>query len=148
MYERILVATDGSDLSDKAVTSAIDLAKLAGSELIAVTVASRHQASHVEGALLYNVEEVERMQEQTDRHAQQLVDAVCSAASAKGVGRTRALVMKSNHVAESLIEAARIHNCELIVMASHGRRGLRRLLMGSETLHVLTHSHTPVLVLR
>jgi nucleotide-binding universal stress UspA family protein len=148
MYERILVATDGSDLSEKAVTSAIDLAKLAGSELIAVTVAARHQTSHVEGALLYSVDEVDRMQEKTDRHAQQLVDAVCSTASAKGVGQTRAVVMKSNHVAESIIEAARTHNCELIVMASHGRRGLRRLLMGSETLHVLTHSHTPVLVLR
>ncbi len=148
MYERILVATDGSELSEKAVASAIDLAVLAASELVAVTVANRHQASHVEGALLFNAAEVERMQEHTDALAQKRVEAVCIAAQAKGVRQTRAVVMKSNHVAESIVEAARIHNCELIVMASHGRRGLQRLLMGSETLHVLTHSHTPVLVLR
>lgn len=148
MYERILVATDGSELSEKAVTSAIDLALLAGSELLAVTVADRHQASHVEGALLFNAAEIERMQQQTDALALKRVEAVCTAAQARGVRQTRAVVMKSNHVAESIVEAARIHNCELIVMASHGRRGLSRLLMGSETLHVLTHSHTPVLVLR
>ena len=148
MYERILVATDGSELSEKAVTAAIGLAILAGSELVVATVADRHQASHVEGALLFNAAEIDRMQEQTDALAQERVDAVCAAAQAKGVRQTRAVVMKSNQVAESIVEAARIHDCGLIVMASHGRRGLQRLLMGSETLHVLTHSHTPVLVLR
>jgi nucleotide-binding universal stress UspA family protein len=56
--------------------------------------------------------------------------------------------MKSELVSEAIIEAARSYRCDLIVMASHGRRGIKRLLMGSETLHVLTHSHTPVLVLR
>ena len=58
------------------------------------------------------------------------------------------LVMHSELVSEAIIEAARTHQCDLIVMASHGRSGIRRLLMGSETMHVLTHSHTPVLVLR
>jgi nucleotide-binding universal stress UspA family protein len=77
-----------------------------------------------------------------------VVDTVKAAADAKGVKSTRSIVMQSELVSEAIIEAARVHKCDLIVMASHGRRGIKRLLMGSETLHVLTHSHTPVLVLR
>ena len=57
-------------------------------------------------------------------------------------------VAKSDLVAEAIIAAAKKHECDLIVMASHGRRGVKRLLLGSETQHVLTHSHVPVLVLR
>ena len=66
---------------------------------------------------------------------------------AQGV-TVKAVVAKSDLVAEAVISAAKKHKCELIVMASHGRKGLKRLLLGSETQHVLTHSHIPVLVLR
>ena len=73
--------------------------------------------------------------------------AATQAAAAKGVqGRT--LVSKSDMVSHAIIHAAEKNNCDLIVMASHGRRGIKRLLLGSETQHVLTHSSTPVLVLR
>ena len=57
-------------------------------------------------------------------------------------------IAHSDLVAESIVEAAKKHDCDLIVMASHGRKGLQRLLLGSETQHVLTHSPVPVLVLR
>ena len=60
----------------------------------------------------------------------------------------KAVLAKSDLVAEAIIAAAKKHKCDLIVMASHGRKGLKRLLLGSETQHVLTHSHIPVLVLR
>ncbi|MNV41829.1 Universal stress protein family protein [compost metagenome] len=60
----------------------------------------------------------------------------------------KAVIAKSDLVAEAIISAAKKHKCDLIVMASHGRKGLKRLLLGSETQHVLTHSHIPVLVLR
>jgi nucleotide-binding universal stress UspA family protein len=67
--------------------------------------------------------------------------------SAEGV-TVKAVVAKSDLVAEAVISAAKKHKCDLIVMASHGRKGIKRLLLGSETQHVLTHSHIPVLVLR
>lgn len=148
MYERILVATDGSELSEQAVASAIGLAALTGAELIVIKVVHRYPTSYFEGSLLLNQMEVQRLQEQADGEAQRVVDAVRDRAQAQGVRSTQALVMTSEFVSEAIIEAARIHQCDLIVMASHGRRGIKRLLMGSETLHVLTHSHTPVLVLR
>ncbi|MGJ7509584.1 universal stress protein [Variovorax sp. GT1P44] len=148
MYERILVATDGSDLSELAVTSAIDLALLTQAELIVVKVVHHYPASYFEGSMLLSQMEVTRLREQAGTEAQRVVDAVKATAEAKGVKSTRAIVMQSELVSEAIIEAARVHKCDLIVMASHGRRGIKRLLMGSETLHVLTHSHTPVLVLR
>ncbi|GAA4340311.1 universal stress protein [Variovorax defluvii] len=148
MYERILVATDGSELSDLAVNSAIDLALLTNAELVAVRVVHHYPTGYFEGSLLLTQMEVKRMQSEADAEAQRVVDAVKAKAEARGVRSTLAVVMKSELVAEAIIEAARVHKSELIVMASHGRRGLKRLLMGSETLHVLTHSHTPVLVLR
>jgi nucleotide-binding universal stress UspA family protein len=148
MYTRILVATDGSSLSEKAVATAIDLALLARAELVSVTVAHLLSHGYFEGSMVLNQREIELTQEQTDTAAQRLVDAVRTTAIAKGVRSAQAIVMKSNQVAEAIIATAKNQQCDLIVMASHGRRSLARLLMGSETLHVLTHSHIPVLVLR
>jgi nucleotide-binding universal stress UspA family protein len=148
MYKRILVATDGSSLSEQAVATAIDLALLAGAELVSVTVAHLQPYGYFEGSMVLNQREIEASQEQVEQSAQRMVDAVRSAAIARGVRSAQAIVMKSNQVAEAIIATAKNQQCDLIVMASHGRRSLARLLMGSETLHVLTHSHIPVLVLR
>ncbi|MDQ0589410.1 universal stress protein [Variovorax paradoxus] len=148
MYKRILVATDGSSLSEQAVATAIDLALLAGAELVSVNVAHFQPYGYFEGSMVLNQREIEASQEQAEHAAQRLVDAVRTAAVAKGVRSAQAIVMKSNQVAEAIIATAKNQECDLIVMASHGRRSLARLLMGSETLHVLTHSHIPVLVLR
>ena len=98
--------------------------------------------------MMLNQREIEASQEQADLTGQRLVDAVRDTAVAKGVRSAQAIVMKSNQVAEAIIATAKNQQCDLIVMASHGRRSFARLLMGSETLHVLTHSHIPVLVLR
>jgi len=148
MYKRILVPTDGSSLSEQAVATAIDLALLASAELVSVTVAHLQPYGYFEGSMVLNQREIEASQEQVEQSAQRLVDAVRSAAIARGVRSAQAIVMKSNQVAEAIIATAKNQQCDLIVMASHGRRSLARLLMGSETLHVLTHSHIPVLVLR
>jgi nucleotide-binding universal stress UspA family protein len=148
MFKRILVATDGTALSEQAVAKAIDLSVLAGAELLAVTVAHLEPSSHFDGATVSNQRESEDARHRAIAAAQKLVEAVKDAAQAKGVRHAEAVVARSNLVAESIIELAKTRDCDLIVMASHGRRGLTRLLMGSETLHVLTHSHTPVLVLR
>jgi nucleotide-binding universal stress UspA family protein len=92
--------------------------------------------------------DADRLSEQFNFEAQRVVDGVKAMADAKGVKNTRAIVVQSELVSEAIIDTANLHHCELIVMSSHGRRGVQRLLMGSETLQVLTHSRIPVLVLR
>ncbi|SCK26352.1 Nucleotide-binding universal stress protein, UspA family [Variovorax sp. HW608] len=148
MYERILVATDGSELSDLAVQSAIDLALSMQAELVAIRVVRRDPTSYFEGSVVLPQVDVARLAEQMNAEAQRTVDQVKAAADAKGVKKTQAIVVQAEVVSDAIIEAAQTHQCGLIVMSSHGRKGLKRLLMGSETLQVLTHSHTPVLVLR
>ncbi len=147
MYDRILVPTDGSPLSKKAVTAAIDLAALCGAELVALKVVPRYPMSYFEGSVALPPDEVGRIEKQWSQDAQAAVDTVAAAALKKGV-KARAVTARSDLVAESIIAAAKKHKCGLVVMASHGRKGIKRLLLGSETQHVLTHSHVPVLVLR
>jgi nucleotide-binding universal stress UspA family protein len=147
MYQRILVATDGSTLSKKAVSSAIAMAQLTGGELVALKVIPRYPQSYFEGGLALPANDIARVEKQWAEHGQAIVDAVSKAALAKGV-KVKAVTAKSDLVSEAIIAAAKKHKCDLIVMASHGRKGIKRLLLGSETQHVLTHSHVPVLVLR
>ncbi len=147
MYARILVATDDSPLSKKAVNSAISLAALCGAELIAIKVVPRYPQSYFEGSIPLSVEDVKRVEKQWAEDGQAVVDAVKKVAAAKGVS-VKAVTVKSDLVSDALIAAAAKHKADLIVMASHGRKGIKRLLLGSETQHVLTHSHVPVLVLR
>ncbi len=147
MYKRILVATDGSTLSKKAVNAAISLSALCGAELIAVKIVPRYPQSYFEGSIPLSVEDVKRVESQWSAEGKAVVDTVKTAAEAKGV-IVKAVTVKSDLVADAIIAAAKKHKADLIVMASHGRRGIKRLLLGSETQHVLTHSPTPVLVLR
>ena len=147
MYDRILVATDGSPLSKKAVNSAVSLAALCGAELVAIKVVPRYPVSYFEGGMSIAPSDVARIEKQWNDDGQAVAQAVVDAARKKGV-KARAAIARSDLVAESIIAAARKHKCDLIVMASHGRKGIKRLLLGSETQHVLTHSSVPVLVLR
>jgi nucleotide-binding universal stress UspA family protein len=147
MYKRILIATDGSPLSKKAVDSGLGLAALAGATVVALKVVPRYPRSYFEGGMPVNTDDVKRIESQWSDAAQAQVEAVKAAGTAQGV-TVKAVVAKSDLVAEAVISAAKKHKCDLIVMASHGRKGLKRLLLGSETQHVLTHSHIPVLVLR
>lgn len=147
MYKRILVATDGSTLSKKAVASAIGLAAACDAELVALKVVPRYPQAYFEGSIPLSAEEIARVEAQWTDSAQGLLSAVEKAASAKGVS-TKAITVKSDVVSDAIIAAAKKHKADLIVMASHGRKGIKRLLLGSETQQVLTHSHIPVLVLR
>jgi len=147
MYKRILVATDGSTLSKKAVTSAIGLAAACGAELIALKVVPRYPQAYFEGSIPLSVQDVSRVEKQWTDTAQAAVDAVVKAAKAKNVV-AKGVTAKSDVVSDAIIAAAKKQNADLIVMASHGRKGIKRLLLGSETQQVLTHSHVPVLVLR
>ena len=147
MYQRILVATDGSDLSRTAVSSAVGLAAAVGAELVALYVVPRYPVSYFEGGITISVQDIARTEKQWSDKGQAVVEEVKNEAQAKGV-KTTAVVVQSDLVAESIMAAATKHNCDLVVMASHGRKGIKRVLLGSETQHVLTHSTVPVLVLR
>ncbi len=147
MYQRILVATDGSALSATAVRSAIELAAAVSAELVALYVVPRYPVSYFEGGITISVEDMARTEKQWSDKGQTVVDAVQQEAQADGVKAT-GVVVQSDLVAESIIAAAAKHECDLVVMASHGRKGITRVLLGSETQHVLTHSTVPVLVLR
>lgn len=147
MYQKILIATDGSELSVKAADAGIELAALSGGELVAVQVVPRYPVSYFEGGMSLQNADVAEVERQWAESALAHVKALEAQASDRGV-KAKGLTVHADLVAEAIIAAAEKHGCDLIIMASHGRRGLTRLLLGSETTHVLTHSHIPVMVLR
>ena len=147
MYNRILIATDGSELSDKAVRAGLDLAALCGASVIALKVVAHYPRSYLEGSDLLDIKEAKRVETQWKEQAQTLLDGVKAFGLERKVNVSTEIV-QSDLVAESIVETAKKHDCDLIVMASHGRKGLQRLLLGSETQHVLTHAPVPVLVLK
>jgi len=147
MYRRILVATDGSTLSKKAVRASIGLAVTMEAELVALYVVPRYPMSYFEGGVNVSEADIARTEKQWSDRGQAVIDAVREAAQADGV-KAKGILTRSDLVAESIMSAAKKHKCDLVVMASHGRKGLKRILLGSETQHVLTHSTVPVLVLR
>ncbi|WP_101047626.1 universal stress protein [Macromonas nakdongensis] len=147
MYKRILVATDGSKLSQAAVEHTLKLADATGAEVVALKVVPRYPQTYFEGGMALANEEIQRIEKEWQEDAQAVVNAVKAEGQKRAV-KVKATTVKSDLIAEAVIAAAKRHKVDLIVMASHGRRGLKRLLLGSETQQVLTHSHTPVLVLR
>ena len=147
MYKRILIATDGSPLSEKAIESGLSLAALSGAAVVAFKVVPRYPRSYFDGGMQVDNEEIKRIEKQWTDSAQELVNKIKDQGKAEGI-TVKTAVAKSDLIAEAVIAAAKKHECDLIVMASHGRKGIKRLLLGSETLHVLTHSHIPVLILR
>ena len=147
MYQSILVPTDGSRLSAKAVQSAMELAELSGAQIVFLNVVPRYPMSYFEGGITVTMTEVGKIEKQWSEKAQGLVDQLKAKAEARGL-KAKGLTIRSDLVAETVIACAKKNKCDLIVMASHGRKGIKRLLLGSETTHVLTHSPLPVLVLR
>jgi len=147
MYQRILVATDGSPLSRKAVRDAIGLGVSLGAGLVALNVVPRYPMSYFEGGAAISAQEVGRIEKEWADRGQAIVDTVRKSAEAAGL-KAKAVVARSDLVAASIMATAKKNKCDLIVMASHGRKGISRILLGSETQQVLTHSTIPVLVLR
>jgi nucleotide-binding universal stress UspA family protein len=144
MYKRILVATDGSDISQKAAQSAIDLARTAGAELFVISVKEPFPYSAISEMQPVPPQEFFDAQE---RIASERVKAVVSAAGGTGV-TCHAHTVEALHPWEAILDHAKTQGCDLVVMASHGRRGLSAMLLGSETQKVLTHSSIPVLVIK
>jgi nucleotide-binding universal stress UspA family protein len=144
MYKRILVPTDGSEITQKAVATAIEMARTFGAGLVAIAVKEPFPYSAISEMQPTPPQEFFDAQE---RIAVVRLKAVTDAASAAGLAATTESV-EASHPWEAIIDAAKRNGCDLIVMASHGRRGVSALLLGSETQKVLTHSTTPVLVVR
>ena len=143
LYRHILVATDGSRFSARAVRMAAGLARLLGAKLTALHVVAPYFPA-ASGRAYASLSGFRRAVEKQARHA---LAASGAAARARGVAANVAAVV-GGEPWQAILRAARARQCDLIVMASHGRRGLAGLLLGSETSKVLTHSKIPVLVCR
>ena len=144
MFNRILVPTDGSDITKKAVDTAIALARSVNARLYTLSVKEPFPYSAISEMQPTPPQEFFDAQE---RIAATRVKDVREAAERAGF-TCEAHTVEALHPWEAVIEHARRHECDLIVMASHGRRGVTALLLGSETQKVLTHSKVPVLVVR
>ena len=144
MYKRILVPTDGSEITAKAVQTAIELASLAKAELMTIGVKEPFPYSAISEMQPVPPQEFYDAQE---RIALGHVNRVLEAAKAAGVP-CKGHTVEALHPWEAIIDHSQTSGCDLIVMASHGRRGVAALLLGSETQKVLTHSKLPVLVVR
>lgn len=144
MYKRILVPTDGSEITAKAVRTAIDLAKTTGATLYTISVKEPFPYSAISEMQPVPPQEFYDAQE---RIAASRVKAVSEVASAAGVG-CKSHTVEALHPWEAILDHAKQQGCDLIVMASHGRKGVSALLLGSETSRVLTHSPLPVLVVK
>ncbi|MCG3190113.1 MAG: TRAP-T-associated universal stress protein TeaD [Burkholderiaceae bacterium] len=144
MYQRILVPTDGSDVTAKAVQTAITLAKLGGGQLRTISVKEPFPYSAISEMQPVPPQEFYDAQE---RIAAGRVEAVQKAAEAAGL-TCQAHTVEALHVWEAILGYAKDQQCDLIVMASHGRRGVAALLLGSETQRVLIHSSLPVLIVK
>ena len=144
MYQRILVPTDGSDITHKAVESAIALARALGASICAVSVKEPFPYSAI--AEMQPTPPQEFFDAQ-DRIALSRLQSVKDACTSAGLA-CEAHTVEALHPWEAIIDLAKVQACDLIVMASHGRRGVSALLLGSETQKVLTHTTVPVLVVR
>lgn len=145
MYKHILVPTDGSALSNTAVEKALAFAKETGAKATVLTVV---EPFHIVSA---DPEQLSGTREEYERHAEQLALGYLNDAKrrAESLGVPCDIVRRtSHHPYEAIIDTAAEKGCDLVAMASHGRRGVSAIVLGSETVKVLTHSTVPVLVYR
>jgi nucleotide-binding universal stress UspA family protein len=144
MYKHILIATDGSELAGKAVKAGLTLAKLLNAKVTVLTASEPWTAMMTgEPAIVFPIEEYEKA---SAENAARILSAVSAEAQKTGVTCATAHVI--DFPADAIVATAKSKGCDLIVMASHGRRGLSKLLLGSQATRVLTSSTVPVLVCR
>jgi nucleotide-binding universal stress UspA family protein len=147
MFQKILLPTDGSDLSRKAVTEGVELARALNARVVGFFSAEDYRvlmySEYVPPSLLSQDEFEANARNAAEKHLA-FVEHTAAAAGVPYEG----LYLVSVSPWEAIIEAAKKQNCDLIAMASHGRSGLAGVLLGSQTVKVLTHSKIPVLVFR
>ena len=144
MYKHILIATDGSELAGRAITAGLGLAKALKAKVTVVTATEPWTTMMTgEAAVAFPIEEYEKAGAE---NAARILSA--ASATAKSADVACETVHVNDFPAEAIVETAKAKGCDLIVMASHGRRGLSKLLLGSQATRVLTLSQVPVLVCR
>lgn len=147
MYKHILIPTDGSELSQKAVEHGILLARALKAKVTSITVLSLSQIFDLDPALFKELPEEYGYQKQMEVFANKCLDQVKTVALAQGVS-CNVMYVEHEHPHQAIIETATNEHCDLIVMASHGRHGLSAIVLGSVAVKVLTHSTIPVLIYR
>ena len=146
MFKSILIPTDGSELSQRAVKMAMELAKLHRARVTGIhVIPDYHLLIAYEGAFDPITEE--RIEEEAKTRAQGYLAYVQKSAQDAGV-ECDTVCETSDHPYDAILKTAAARQCDLIVMTSHGRKGLAAILLGSETRKVLTHTRIPVLIVR
>jgi nucleotide-binding universal stress UspA family protein len=149
MTEHILIATDGSDLAQRGLDKGLSLAKGLGAKVTIMTVTPGFPTPYDMRGMgaIVNADSLAHYDETQKANAEVLLTAARQKAAAAGVEAVT-LHVPDAHPAEAILTAARDHKATMVVMASHGRRGLGRILLGSQTSEVLSQSEVPVLVVR
>ncbi|PSJ57335.1 universal stress protein [Pseudaminobacter soli (ex Li et al. 2025)] len=149
MYKHILIATDGSDLAQKGVEQGLSLAKSLEAKVVALTVTEPFPVYGMAGnfAWVGSPADIEGYNQSSKEFAQRVLGAAKEAADKMGV-QIEIMHADDSTPAEAILATSESKGCDLVVMASHGRRGLNRILLGSQTLEVVTHSKVPVLVVK
>ncbi len=147
MYKNLLVATDGSKLSSKAVAHAIGVAHAVGAKLTAFYAAPDYPMPAYADGVVYEPVSRKEYSKLAAQDAEKILKDVATKAAAAGVACTTTYSIAAAPW-EAILDAAKTNKCDGIVMASHGRRGISAMLLGSETQKVLTHSKLPVIVVR
>jgi nucleotide-binding universal stress UspA family protein len=145
MYGHILIPTDGSDLSNNAVRHGLTLAKALNAKVTGITITIPFHVFAIDPeTVTYTLDSYRK---RTSAEATKYLTQINDAAAAVGV-TCDVIETEHEHPYSAIIDAANKNGCDLIVMASHGRRGISAVVLGSETVKVLTHSNIPVLVYR
>ncbi|MFN3565878.1 MAG: universal stress protein [Burkholderiaceae bacterium] len=144
MFKKILVPTDGTELSAKAISGAVEVARQLGAQIVGVTVVEPYSYASLSEYRPESFEDYEARMEQVARQRLEKLENVAKAANVA----VETVIARSFSPYEAIIETAKERGCDTIFMASHGRRGLNAVLLGSETQKVLTHSTIPVMVYR
>ena len=147
MYKNVLVATDGSKLSDKAVAHAVELARSVGGTITSFYAAPDYPMPAYADGMVYEPVSRKEYAKLAAQDAEKILDKVVAKAKAGGVECKTAFDIAATPW-EAILTASKKSKADVIVMASHGRRGLSAVLLGSETQKVLTHTKLPVLVVR
>ena len=145
MYKHILIPTDGSELAAKAVNHGLAFAKAIGAKITVLTTTEPFHVFSTDPKILSDTAPVYK--KHAAEFAAKTLDAVAKAAKAMGVA-CETVHLEEGFPYEGIIKTANAKECDLILMASHGRRGVSAIVLGSETVKVLTHSKIPVLVYR
>ncbi len=148
MYKHILIATDGSELATKGVEHGLGLAKPLGADVTVLTVTEPLPGTAINAAIHGGMENpLGQYERQMDEEAKKLAAPIVKRAAELGVP-IQVERETDEFPAEAIVRVAKLKGCDLIVMSSHGRRGVSKLLLGSQTAEVLAHTNLPVHVIK